>query len=63
MESLDERLAKRAGERLGHARVSSAVDAVVVASAEKRGDIIYTGDFDELRALARHARGVRVEHV
>ena len=60
VEPLDERLAKRACELLGQARAASAVDAVVVASAEQRGDVIYTGDLDDLRALARGARGVRV---
>ena len=40
----------------------SAVDAVVVASAEP-GGVVLTGDVEDLGALASHSDAVRVERV
>ena len=56
------RLARRAGELRHRARSGSAVDAIVVASAEP-GGIILSGDVEDLRALASYATGVRIEGV
>jgi predicted nucleic acid-binding protein len=46
-------IARAAGEalaRLGRSR-ASAIDAIVVASAAARGDIVYTADVDDLCAV------------
>jgi hypothetical protein len=54
LEPLTERLAKAAGELCGRAGTSDVVDAVVVASAARRHDRVYTGDEDDLERLAGH---------
>lgn len=41
----------------------SVVDAIVMASAAQRGDIVYTSDFDDFLQLQTHFRGVRVLRV
>ncbi len=55
-------LARRAGELRYRARRGSAVDALVVASAEP-GGVVLSGDVEDLGALASHADRVRVERV
>jgi len=51
---LDERTARRAAQLRFRATRGSAVDAVVVASAEPGGSVL-TGDREDLEALASHA--------
>lgn len=62
--SIDERVsetrARRAAALRTQARRGSAVDAVVVATAEPGGTVL-TGDIDDIQALARHAESVHVE--
>jgi len=58
LESLDVELAKAAGILCRLARTDDPVDALVVASAARRGDDIITTDPDDLRALAAVADGV-----
>lgn len=58
-EPLPERLTRRAAALRTAARRGSAVDAIVVASAEPGGSVA-TGDPADLRALASHAIGVSV---
>jgi predicted nucleic acid-binding protein len=41
----------------------SAVDAVVMASAAQRGDVVYTADLDDLEHLREHFPGVRLLRV
>lgn len=60
IEPLSERVAKLAGEALAAVRGSAAIDAIVMASAAQRGDIVYTTDVDDLQRLAAHFRAVRV---
>ena len=60
MEPLDEALAKAAGEALAAIPSATSVDAIVMASATRRGDVVYTSDFDDLTRLQRHFRAVRV---
>ena len=60
VEPLDEALARIAGEAMAAVRGASAVDAVVMASAARRGDIVYTTDLGDLSRLQRHFRSVRV---
>lgn len=57
---LPEVTARRAAELRRRARKGSAVDAVLVAVAEP-GGTVFTGDPDDLRALAGHSHQVTVE--
>lgn len=57
-----ERTARRAGHLRARARTGSAVDALVVASAEPGGTVL-TGDAGDLQALAAHADDVLIEIV
>ena len=60
VEPLSEDLAKRAGEAIALVKGASLVDAVVMASAASRGDIVYTSDVEDLERLRRVFPGVRV---
>ncbi|MGH3884158.1 MAG: PIN domain-containing protein [Pseudonocardiaceae bacterium] len=60
---LDEPLARRAAQLRGRARAVSAVDAIVVATAELFGAMVITGDPDGLARLSRHANGVALRPV
>lgn len=60
LEPLLPSLALRAGELLARTAGSNAVDAIVVASASQRGDIIVTSDPHDLRKLARWVSGVQI---
>ncbi len=57
------RLAKLAGEALAAVHDATIVDAIVMASAAARGDIVYTSDVEDLERLRRHCPGVRVLEV
>ncbi|MDA8284359.1 MAG: hypothetical protein M0Z42_13935 [Actinomycetota bacterium] len=61
-EELPVPLARRAAELGRRARRGSAVDAIVVTSAEP-GRVILSGDVEDLGALAPYANGVRIERV
>lgn len=58
VEPVDERLAKRAGELCGKARVDDVVDACVVVGAASRGDYIVTSDKADIERLVARIRGV-----
>jgi hypothetical protein len=60
IEPLHLALAQAAGEALGSVKSTSAVDAVVMASAALRGDVVYTSDVGDLERLRSHFPGVRV---
>ncbi len=60
IEPLSDVVAKAAGEAIAAVRGSTAIDAIVMASAARRGDIVYTSDVDDLTRLATHFRGVRI---
>ena len=60
VEPLTAGLAKVAGETLAAVKDATLVDAIVMASAAARGDIVYTSDVDDLERLRRHFPGVRV---
>jgi hypothetical protein len=62
VEEIGEPLARRAAYLRRHARLGSAVDALVVAIAEPDGTVL-TSDPDDLGALASHARRVRIERI
>jgi hypothetical protein len=57
---LSQARARRSAQLRSLARRGSAVDAVVVATAEP-GGTVYGGDVDDLRSLAGHAVRVMVE--
>jgi predicted nucleic acid-binding protein len=63
IEPLSDTTARAAGEALGRVRGAGLVDAVVMASASSRGDVVLTsdlGDLTKLRAVFPAARPVRV---
>jgi predicted nuclease of predicted toxin-antitoxin system len=60
IEPLDERLARIAGEALAATGNANAVDAIVMASAAQRGDVVYTSDVGDLAVLGEHFPAVRV---
>lgn len=60
IEPLSEALALSAGEALAVTRGRNLVDAVVMASAAMRGDIVYTSDVADLTVLQAVFPGVRV---
>ncbi len=57
LEGVDAELALRAGVLCGQARTDDPVDAIVVASAARRGNAIVTTDPRDLRRLAESAPG------
>jgi hypothetical protein len=62
VEDIPERLARRAATLRARAQRGSAIDALVVASAEPGGWVL-TSDPDDLGALAAHAHDVGIERV
>jgi hypothetical protein len=60
VEALDEPLARLAGEALAAVEGATVVDAIVMASAAQRGDVVYTSDFADLVRLRAFFRSVRV---
>lgn len=60
VEPLSEGLAKVAGEALAAIKGATAIDAIVMASAALRGDVVYTTDVSDLAKLAAYFRAVRV---
>lgn len=60
IETLPERLARRAGTLRAQAGRGSAVDAAVVALAEPGGTVL-TSDLRDMQALAAHALEVQVQ--
>jgi predicted nucleic acid-binding protein len=58
------RLAETAGMALAAVgRGPSVVDAIVMASAAQRGDLVYTSDFADLARLQAHFPAVRILRV
>jgi predicted nucleic acid-binding protein len=55
--------ARLAGEALGAVKHAGVVDAIVMASAARRGDHVLTSDFDDLSRLRAHFPDVRVVRV
>jgi len=60
IELLDRDLAKEAGRALALAPGPSAVDAIVMASAARRGDRVLTGDVEDLDRLGNVFPEVRI---
>lgn len=60
IEPLDPELARLAGEALAVIPRATAIDAVVMASAARRGDVVYTSDLPDLMRLQTFFPTVRV---
>ncbi len=60
IEPLAENVAKIAGEALARVRTATAIDAIVMASAAQRGDVVYTSDVGDLEDLQGYFPAVRV---
>jgi len=60
VEPLSQRLARVAGEALAAVRGATPTDAVVMASAASRGDVVLTSDQDDLERLRAYFPAVRV---
>jgi predicted nucleic acid-binding protein len=60
VEPLSEGLARVAGEALAAVKGATPIDAIVMASAAQRGDVVYTADVADLAKLAGYFRAVRV---
>jgi predicted nucleic acid-binding protein len=60
VEPLTLRLAQLAGEAMGQVPGATLVDAIVMASAASRGDVIYSSDVHDLERLRRFFPGVRI---
>jgi predicted nucleic acid-binding protein len=60
VEPMTERIARLAGEAQAATPGARVVDAVVMASASRRNDVVLTGDVEDLGRLGVFFRGVRV---
>ena len=60
VEPLTGRLARLAGRALGELRSDQTIDAIVVASAAQRGDVVLTRDASDLNAFTSFFPDVRV---
>lgn len=60
IEPTTDALARRAGEALAALASTNVVDAIVMASAATRGDIVYTSDFGDLQQLQTYFPTVTV---
>jgi hypothetical protein len=60
VEALDADLAKAVGEALAAISGATLVDTIVMASAARRGDVVYTSDMGDLGRLQAYFPAVRV---
>lgn len=60
IEPVDEVLARLAGDAIAAVQGATSLDAVVMASAARRGDVVYTSDVADLLRLQAFFPGVRV---
>ncbi len=60
VEPLTEHLAKLAGKAIAAVPGATTVDAIVMASAALRGDLVYTSDYDDLSSLQVRFPAVRI---
>jgi len=60
VEALDAELAKLAGDALAVISGATTIDAIVMASAARRGDIVYSSDLRDLARLQAFFPAVRV---
>ena len=60
VESTTSEVARLAGEALAAVPGATAIDAMVMASAARRGDLVYTSDFADLERLQKYFPTVRI---
>jgi predicted nucleic acid-binding protein len=60
VEPMTEAIARLAGQAQAAVRDATVVDAIVMASASRRNDVVLTGDVHDLSRLGGYFRGVRV---
>ena len=60
VQPLTEAIARLAGEALARVTRATTIDAFVMASAALRGDLVYSGDIEDLERLRAFFPGVRV---
>ena len=60
VEPLSDALARVAGEALAATRGATAIDAIVMASAASRGDVVFTSDITDLERLQVYFPSVRL---
>jgi predicted nucleic acid-binding protein len=60
IEPMHDELAIAAGEALARIADVDVADAIVMASAARRGDVVYTSDFDDMQRLQTAFPTVRV---
>lgn len=53
-ETLSDELARKAGELCRRSKTADVVDAVVIESARRRSDDVYTADIGDMEHLAEH---------
>jgi len=58
VEPLTEVLAKRAGEALAAIKGATLIDAIVMASAAPRGDVVYSSELEDLERPSRYLPGL-----
>lgn len=63
VEPMDVELARLVGEALAAVRVATLVDATVMVSAARRGDIVLSADLDDMARLGARFPSVRVMRV
>lgn len=63
VEPLDADLARLSGEAIAAVTGASVVDAIVMASASRRGGVVYTSDVDDLMRLQTFFPNTRVVRV
>jgi predicted nucleic acid-binding protein len=62
VEQTDTLLVKLAGEAVAAVKGAGTIDAIVMASAARRGGVVYTSDLEDLLALRAFFPAVRVLH-
>ena len=60
IELVDTELCKLAGDAVAAVRGATAIDALVMASAARRGDVVYTSDVEDLQRLSSYFPSVRI---
>jgi predicted nucleic acid-binding protein len=60
IEPLTDTIARLAGEALAKVKRATTIDAFVMSSAALRGDVVYTGDAEDLERFCAFFPGVRV---
>lgn len=60
VEPLTDTIARLAGEAIARVKGATPIDAIVMASAALRGDLVYTSDLTDLENLRAHFPSVRV---